>query len=271
MTAIYKYLEPYIDRSIYAWGGQGENVCVQTYKGVLDPERWLKMMEATTSRPDANAERDIALYRQRIAQGINPVFCFDCSGLVVEMLIHFGIMKAGDDRNARGLYSMCNSHPVNKGELRYGDLVFYSKSKKASDISHIGIYLGEDNVCECRGRDYGVVVTDYYDKPSNWTDVWNMYGRLDALAPFAEDEPDIPTEPLPLDVTKPVHSGEGYKAMQTALNKLGYTDNDGVMLTEDGKWGKKSRAALDNMMALNLGSITAHVTLHISGIGDIDL
>ena len=44
--------------------------------------------------------------------------------------------------------------------------------------------------------------------------------------------------------TKPLMTGEDVKAVQYALNKLGYTDNSGNALKVDGQYGDKTRAAV---------------------------
>ena len=252
MTEFDRITAPYVDRTCYVWGGQGENICVQKQDGKLDPEGWITYKESKSSSPVDNANRVIALYRTRIAGGINPVYGFDCSGYCIEMLKKMGVLPSNYDTTAKGLYNKCDSHP-RREDLRKGDLVFYSKTGKAADISHVGFYLGNDIVRECRGRKYGVVDTAFDDNPSNWVCAWNLFGRFAAVAPYIVPEPDpeYPDNPLPLDVSSPVHKGEGYKDMQKALNWLGYTDADGNLLAEDGKWGKRSREAWDNAVDIN--------------------
>lgn len=265
MIQLKNMIDPFIDRSLYVWGGQGENVCVQRVGGTLDPEGWIRTKETSA----ANADRAITLYRKRIADLIDPVYCFDCSGFICEVLTACGILKPGTDLNTKGLYRLCNSHPTPE-ELRVGDLVFYSKTGDANDIVHVGFYWGDGQVCECRGRDYGVVVTEFNDNPANWEHPWNMFGRIDKLEPFTVDEPEpepeYPDKPMSLEVCKPVESGDAYALLQAALNFLGYTDNEGNPLVIDGKWGKRSRQAWDKAVTYNLGTISVDVSLHIDGV-----
>lgn len=240
----------YIDRTIYTLGGQGENVCTKTAAGVLDPEGWIRSKTNST----AHATAAVKLYRAKVAAGINPVLTADCSGYVIEVLKRLGLVSANFDRTAKQLYTLCNSHPVRE-ELRLGDLVCHSKTGKPEDIHHIGFYMGEDKVSESRGHAYGVVVTDFDDKPADWEEPWNFFGRIDKLLPFImdepESEPEYPAEPLPLDVIKPAREHAGYAVMQEALNLLGYKDNSDSLLEVDGKWGKKSRAAWDKAVTAN--------------------
>lgn len=258
----------YIDRTIYTLGGQGENVCTKKAAGVLDPEGWIRSKTNST----AHATAAVNLYRAKVAAGLNPVLTVDCSGYVIEVLKRLGLVSANFDRTAKQLYALCDSHPARE-ELRLGDLVCHSKTGKPEDIHHIGFYMGEDKVSESRGHAYGVVEKDFDDKPADWKEPWNFYGRIDKLLPFTVDEPEpepeYPEEPLPLTVCKPVLTGDGYKAFQHAANLLGYKDAAGCLLVEDGKCGKKTRQALDAMIAINLGDVSAKLDVRIEGVGDI--
>ncbi|MER7751036.1 C40 family peptidase [Kitasatospora sp. NPDC097643] len=62
---------------------------------------------------------------------------FDCSGLVQQAYERSGISlpRVADDQYAA-------STPIGAGQLRRGDLVFWSDSGRASGIHHVGIYLG---------------------------------------------------------------------------------------------------------------------------------
>lgn len=255
MSKLLRWLMQWVNVAIYVWSATGENVLVQMIDDAYNPEGWIKANETSA----AKANTAIALFRDRMAEGLNPVIAFDCSGLVTCLLRYLGIIKPNARYNTKGLYAKCNSHPKRE-ELREGDLVFYSKSGKEEDITHVGVYVGDGKVIEAKGRAYGVVKTDIKDYP------WNMYGRIDAIAPFT-----VPYQPEPVmyDVTKPCHEGEAYRLMQSALNAGCYTDDEGKMLTVDGKWGKRSRQAFDRMMRLNAaegGNPVPHsVTVEIDG------
>lgn len=145
-----------VNKGIYVWGGNGENLLTMS-----DPEAWIVKRETTK----ANAERDMTLLEQRIAQGVDPIRAFDCSGLV-----YWSQKQAGygySDHTAQGWYKECRS--VNK--LSEGDLVFHHNGIKCT---HVGVYVGDDKVIEAKGRDVGVVETVY----SRNAKYWNRQGRL---------------------------------------------------------------------------------------------
>lgn len=162
-----------VDKGIYVWGGNGENLlCMDT------PIKWIERKETTK----ANAERDIALFEQRVAQGIDPIQAFDCSGLV-----YWAQKKAGygyGDHTANAWYKECN--PVET--LTEGDLVFHHNGLK---IVHVGVYVGNDRVIEAKGRDVGVVETRYQKNAK----YWNRQGRLKKM-----EEPS-PVEPTQVKMT----------------------------------------------------------------------
>lgn len=250
MNQVTEYLDRYVDRAIYVWGGQGENVCqMKDSSGAINPEAWIKSKDTSV----ANANRVITLYRARVADGINPVYGFDCSGLVVEMLRSFGLITY--DMTASALYTMCDKKNLSASELRVGDFCCYSKDGTAPNISHIGVYVGNDRVIEAYGRDKGVVRTIFSTRVER---PWNMLARFTKLEPFTKE---IPVTPALFDVTKPIHVGVEYSVMQTALNLAHYTDNNGNTLTVDGKWGAKSRAAFDKMIRLNRCGATYKLTV----------
>lgn len=62
---------------------------------------------------------------------------YDCSGLVQQAYRRSGIglPRVADDQYAA-------TTPISAGQLRRGDLVFWSDSGRASGIHHVGIYLG---------------------------------------------------------------------------------------------------------------------------------
>ncbi|WP_371480576.1 C40 family peptidase [Kitasatospora sp. NBC_00315] len=62
---------------------------------------------------------------------------FDCSGLVQQAYRQSGIALP---RVANDQYAATT--PISAGELRRGDLLFWSDSGRASGIHHVGIYLG---------------------------------------------------------------------------------------------------------------------------------
>ncbi len=149
-----------VGKGIYVWGAKGQNLL-----DMSDPEKWIKKKETTTE----NAKRAIVLFNKRKAEGVDPIRAFDCSGLVYwankEADIGYGII------NAAGFYRQC----VDVEKLMPGDLVFHHNGIK---IVHVGIYIGDDTVCESQGRDVGVVETPYASRAK----YWNRQGRLKKIA-----------------------------------------------------------------------------------------
>lgn len=249
MKPFIKYLRAQIGMP-YVWGGQGDLLT-----GLHDPEKWIKSQESNAD----NRKRAIDFFRKCKEAGMETIRVFDCSGLIMYWLqdLH-GIMG---DRSAQMLYNQ--SAKISREELQEGDLVF--KGSAPDNITHVGVYVGGGRVIESKGRDDGVCETELASRP------FKYFGRLAALAPFLIDEPEYPEEPLPLTVCKPVLSGEAYKAFQHACNLLGYKDANSSLLDEDGKMGKKTRQAFDAMIAGNLGEVSADLTVHIEGVGEMHL
>ncbi len=253
---------------IYVWGAQGKDLGAMTQ---ADAEAWIRKKEtygrsgyeANKAKYDANAERAIALYRQRLAEGRQHILAFDCSGLLMYFLQNLtGLVSS--DHSAKMIYKqLCDVKYESADELRPGDPVFYSKTGKIADIGHVGVYIGDGRVEEAKNQLSGVVVTQLSDRP------WNFFGHISALEPYLFDKPEYPAEPVLLEVTKPLLESEGIKTLQRSFNLLGYTDSDGCLLEEDGKLGAKTREALDAMIARNLGTVSAKLDVHIEGVGDI--
>lgn len=123
-----------------------------------------------------------------------------------------------------------------------GEAVFRSNS--AGKMVHVGFvcgYLdnGDTLVVESRGIMYGVVVTKLSERG------WTHRGLVTKQLEYSDD-PTPSTKIIYNKVTSPMKTGEPYKAMQHALNLGGYGPLD-----EDGKWGKKSLAAFQDMMNTN--------------------
>jgi len=70
--------------------------------------------------------------------GLSPRTGFDCSGLVAYVYREGAGMAL--PRNTRDLSHL--GEPIERTDLRPGDLVFYNTQRRA--YSHVGIYLGED-------------------------------------------------------------------------------------------------------------------------------
>ena len=75
---------------IYVWGAQGETDIT---------EEWIRKKETN----EKNAERAIALWRRRKAEGMDPIAAYDCSGLIMKFLMDEGLYRS--DMSSRGLYA----------------------------------------------------------------------------------------------------------------------------------------------------------------------
>ena len=125
---------------------------------------------------------------------------------------------------------------------KLGEAVFMANSK--GKMSHVGWVCGLDLdgellVVEARGLSYGVVVTRLEDRP------WTHRGLMTKKFEYNKEEKPMATK---FEVTSPMLRGDGITAMQRALNANGYTDDNGNVLEEDGKWGSKSQAAFRKLL-----------------------
>lgn len=248
-----KYLDYLADQlgCIYVWGAQGKDLGAMTQE---DAEAWIRKKEtygrsgyeANKAKYDANAERAIALYRQRLAEGRQQILAFDCSGLLMYFLQNLtGLVSR--DHSAKMIYKqLCDVKYSSAAELRPGDPVFYSKTGKAADIGHTGVYIGDGQVEEAKNQICGVVITKLSDRP------WNFFGHISALEPYLVDEP------IRFELTEPRLSGSAVAALQRMLNLSGYHDDDDKLLDEDGVFGARSVQALAKFAAAHSAAPAAH-------------
>ena len=191
--------------SIYVWGAQGETAT----------ETLIRKMETSQT----NINRALALYKKRVAEGVKPKM-YDCSGLIVCYFLRNNLINS--DTTASGLYSKCKA--IKQSELKAGDLVFHHNGIK---IHHVGAYIGDNMVIHAKGRDVGVVEEKFSAND------WNRFGRYEKLQESEE------TKMKAITKTNPLMKGEDIKALQTALNALGYDCG-----TADGVAGDKTIKAI---------------------------
>ena len=214
-----------VGKGIYVYGGNGEDLSSMT-----DDQRlsYMKKRETETKNSETgkinytkeqNIARDEALYQKRLAAGVNPILAFDCSGLM-----YWAGKKTGyipRDLSANTLYSKCKQ--ISKSEIRRGDYCFKHNGKKAT---HVGMYVGDDIIIECQGRDVGVVT----NKLSR-TSVFNAFGRYPAFENEEDPEPYKPDPSIP--DPKPPLPFDPSKKYVVINGKMRYVTN------EDGKKVKK--------------------------------
>jgi hypothetical protein len=82
---------------------------------------------------------------------------FDCSGFTLYVFRKAGLdIRTNDDD-----YQVKLGVPVSKANLRKGDLVFFNSNKSnPSDVTHVGIYMGNGYVIHNTSSAGGVIVTN---------------------------------------------------------------------------------------------------------------
>ncbi len=104
--------------------------------------------------------------------GSSPETSFDCSGFVCWSYTKSGIYSL-PRTTAQGIYNQCSS--VARDELKPGDLVFFTGTyNSGSPVSHIGIYVGDNQMLHC-GDPIGYANLG----SSYWIKHFYGYGRLE--------------------------------------------------------------------------------------------
>jgi cell wall-associated NlpC family hydrolase len=84
--------------------------------------------------------------------GSSPLVGFDCSGLVLELLMAVGLWKPGTDATAQGIFNHFTAlGRVATSSADLGALAFYGKSIAA--ITHVGLCLNDQLMIEAGGGD----------------------------------------------------------------------------------------------------------------------
>lgn len=217
------YLRSHVNKAIYVWGAQGQTDITKS---------WIRRRE---SGDEKQVQRVLKLWDKRKAEGIEPIYAFDCSGLIMYFLQNVkGWYKS--DMSSAGLYSDCKK--LDRAGLEKGDLVFRHNGTK---IYHVGVYVGDGKVIECMGRDVGVVERDIN---ASGTSYWNRYGRLPVLHKVDEtvnNSVDDTDKKGCLYLTSPLMRGEEVKLLQITLMSLGY---DVGSTKADGIYGKNTDKAV---------------------------
>ena len=151
---------------VYVWGGHGQYNLTDSQIRRMDTSH-------------ANAQRSIDFIKKLKAEGVTTYRCFDCSGLISRYFYDLGLVPS--KRNCNHLAGMCGeihtpaSVSALEAALRPGDLVFRKNSKK---YYHVGVYIGDGQVVEAKGRDDGVVQRRLDASGGGY---WNRWGRLRLL------------------------------------------------------------------------------------------
>lgn len=79
--------------------------------------------------------------------GSSPATSFDCSGFICWVYTKSGVYSLSRT-SASGIYDQCSIVP--KEEMRPGDLIFFTGTYASTGpVSHVGIYVGEDQMLHC--------------------------------------------------------------------------------------------------------------------------
>ncbi len=216
------YLEDRQGKAIYVWGGQGQ----------IASENWIRQHE--TSRTNAN--RAIALYQKRKAQGYSNIEAYDCSGLGMHFLQDIKHIYPFD-MSANSMMKKCVR--LLQSELKKGDWVFriHKSGIKIGVAYHIGYIVNDSlDVIESKGRDDGVV-----KRPLNASGLsyWNAFGRPQCFKDDIESADVIFFSRLLKNKGKPYMSGIDIKSVQYALKEKGF--DPGII---DGCYGPDTERAV---------------------------
>lgn len=174
-----------VGNGIYVYGGNGEDLTAMTEakREAFYQKREVATKNSTTGKVKTSKEQNIArirsLYDKRVKEGVSPILAFDCSGLQYWAGKKVGVITR--DISADGIYGKCKK--ISKADVKRGDYCFTHNGKKAT---HVGMYVGDDVIIECQGRDVGVV-TNRLSK----TTAFNVFGRYPA---FEADQDKEETE-----------------------------------------------------------------------------
>ncbi len=102
--------------------------------------------------------------------GSTPATSFDCSGFVCWVFSNSGVYPLSRT-TAQGIYNQCAR--VSPQDAKPGDIIFFKGTYNTSEVSHVGIYVGNGMMIHCGNPiSYASVNTNY------WTQHFYAYGRL---------------------------------------------------------------------------------------------
>lgn len=153
------------NHSIYLWGGQGEKVKKLTA---------VKIAKMENSADNAGRVMKEIYIRNKEDLISKHTKAFDCSGLVIEALKYAGVLPKDYDDTAAGLAKYFQDR-TGTMYAKNGDLVYKWNSNR--QIVHVGIITGNGRtVTEAKGRDYGVVTSEYnYHEWNECSDMKDYY------------------------------------------------------------------------------------------------
>ena len=146
----------------YLWGAEGSPVLSTTPAEIIKKEQ-NPQLSAKENRE--NAARVMLHVASLIKDGKNlkNALFFDCSGLVLFVLNNTKLNGTSlyiGDTTADGLF--LNGTPISVKYAKEGDLVFKGDSTHKNHVGYVG---AGGKVYECKGRNYGAVVSDITEWP----------------------------------------------------------------------------------------------------------
>lgn len=81
--------------------------------------------------------------------GSSPRTGFDCSGLVY--YAYKDLVKIRIPRTANEMYHLRDAAPIERSELKNGDLVFF-RTQGRGTADHVGVYVGNGKFIQSRAR-----------------------------------------------------------------------------------------------------------------------
>ena len=101
--------------------------------------------------------------------GASPATSFDCSGFVSWVINHSGWNYGR--LTAQGLFNVTT--PVTAANAKPGDLVFFKGTYNTTEVSHVGIYVGNQKMLHCGDPISYANLNENY-----WQQHLFCYGRL---------------------------------------------------------------------------------------------
>lgn len=94
--------------------------------------------------------------------GGNGPYGFDCSGFTQK-----AFAQAGKSIPRNSSAQFAGGQKVSMGNLRVGDLVFWSNNGSGSGVYHVAVYIGDGKIAHARNPKMGVSVTSLNYSPTN--------------------------------------------------------------------------------------------------------
>lgn len=115
--------------------------------------------------------------------GDDPIYGFDCSGLVNELLKSCGMLPRSADLNSQALLNMlknANICPTEKAE--FGSLTFYGKDENS--ITHVAFALNEELCIEAGSGTSATISKDVAAKQNAFVRIRPIHYRTDFVAAY---------------------------------------------------------------------------------------